>query len=63
MRMGDIKKMAKSLNLKVTPQMKKPEIIKAIQKREGNFDCFGTAQGYCDQEKCLFREDCLVLSK
>lgn len=63
MRIGEIKKMAKSLNLKVTPQMKKPEIIRAIQRIEGNFDCFGTAHGFCDQEKCLFRGDCLTVSK
>jgi hypothetical protein len=63
MKMGEIKKVAKSLNLKVTPQMKKPEIIKAIQAKEGNFDCFGTARDYCDQGQCLFREDCLILSK
>lgn len=63
MRMGKIKKMAKSLGLKISPQMRKTEVIKAIQRKEGNFDCFGTAMVYCDQEKCLFREDCLVSSK
>ena len=26
---------------------------------EGNFDCFGTAKGYCDQLQCCFRQDCL----
>lgn len=63
MKMGKIKKMAKSLGLKISPQMKKPEVIKAMQRKEGNFDCFGTATEYCDQEKCLFREDCLVSVK
>ena len=63
MRIGEIKKMAKSIGLKISPEMKKPEVIKAIQTKEGNFDCFGTAINYCDQEKCLFREDCLVLTK
>ena len=63
MKMGNIKKMAKSLGLKISPEMKKLEVIKAIQTKEGNFDCFGTAVNYCDQEKCLFREDCLTISK
>lgn len=63
MKMGEIKKMAKALGLNITPEMKKADIIKAIQIKEGNFDCFGTARDYCDQERCLFREDCFVLSK
>ena len=63
MRIGEIKKMAKSLGLKASLQTKKPQLIKAIQRKEGNFDCFGTAIHYCDQEKCLWREDCLTLSK
>ena len=44
-------------------EIKKAEVIKAIQRKEGNFDCFGTAIAYCDQEKCLFMDDCLVSSK
>ncbi len=63
MKMGKIKKMAKSLGLKISPQMRRTEVIKAIQRKEGNFDCFGTAGAYCDQEKCLFMEDCLVSFK
>ena len=31
-------------------QSEKPELIRAIQKAEGTFDCFGSAaSGYCDQ--------------
>jgi len=63
MRMGKIKKMAKTLGLKISPEMRKPEVIRAIQRKEGNFDCFGTASSYCDQEKCLFRDGCLVSTK
>lgn len=63
MKIAEIKKMAKNLGVKIFPEMKKTEIIKLIQWKEGNFGCFGTAHGYCDQEKCLFREDCLTLSK
>jgi hypothetical protein len=63
MRIGQIKKMAKSLGLKIIPTMKKSEIIKTIQKKENNFDCFGTAIKYCDQENCLFRKDCFEVVK
>ena len=35
----------------------------AIQRAEGNFDCFGTAvDGVCDQDLCMWREDCFTLS-
>ncbi len=30
------------------------------QLREGNFDCFGKANGYCDQINCLYRNLCLA---
>jgi len=50
--------MAKELGIKTTG-LKKVEMIKAIQRAEGNFDCFGTASNYCDQMSCLFRQDCL----
>ncbi|MBC3764463.1 SAP domain-containing protein [Neptunicella marina] len=40
--------------------IRKAELIHLIQRNEGNFDCFATAyQGVCDQEKCLWRQDCL----
>ena len=39
--------------------MKKAELIQAIQKAENNIPCFGTANGDCDQDKCLWRSDCL----
>ena len=55
-----IKEIAKEKGIKVG-NMKKENIIRAIQKAEGNFDCFGTATaGVCDQMACLWREDCLT---
>jgi hypothetical protein len=36
-------------------------LIKAIQIKEGNFDCFATAYGgVCDQTGCRWREDCFA---
>jgi hypothetical protein len=32
------------------------------QAEEGHFDCFGRAQGFCDQSACMYREVCLVAS-
>ncbi len=42
----------------------KVELIKAIQIKEGNFDCFATAyDGMCDQTGCLWREDCFAAAR
>ena len=43
--------------------MVKEDLIRAIQRAEGNFDCYGTAtEEECDQEGCLWREDCFAAS-
>jgi len=55
----EIKEIAKGNGIRVG-NMKKDNIIRAIQRAEGNFDCFGTAKaGVCDQADCLWRKDCL----
>jgi hypothetical protein len=59
MRMEEVRKRAKTLGLKNTFGLSKVELIRRIQRAEGNFDCFGTAIDYCDQSQCCFREDCL----
>jgi len=59
MKIDDIKKMAKQHGIKVS-NLKKAELIKKIQLAEGHFDCFGSPDdGYCNQEECLWRSDCL----
>jgi hypothetical protein len=58
MTVKELQKKAKVLEVK-TAGLRKGELIKKIQTAEGNFDCFGTANDYCDQVDCLFREDCL----
>jgi hypothetical protein len=58
-----VREKARSFGLKVG-KSKKIELIKDIQKVEGNFDCFATAvSGYCDQADCSWREDCFVLAE
>ena len=59
MKMNEVRAKAKTLRIKIRG-VKKSDLIKEIQKREGNFDCFGTAKDYCDQWNCCFREDCLL---
>ena len=59
MTLTKIKDIAKGKGIKVG-NMKKENIIRAIQRAEGNFDCFGTArEGVCDQTDCLWKKDCL----
>ena len=42
----------------------KVELIRAIQRKEGNFDCFATAyDGVCDQSGCLWRDDCFATAR
>ena len=38
---------------------KKADLIRDIQRQEGNFPCFGTAESDCDQTACCWRDDCL----
>lgn len=58
MNLTEIKKMAQKMG--VPPTGNKAEMIKSIQRKEGNFDCFGTSvNGFCDQYNCIWRSDCL----
>jgi hypothetical protein len=59
MKMQDIRAIAK--NNGVRPgKLSKIEIIRSIQKTEGNNDCFATAYvSECNQMSCLWREDCM----
>ena len=59
MTVNEIKTMAKDRGIKIIKGMKKADMICAIQSGEGNFQCFGTAENFCDQDKCTWKKDCL----
>ncbi len=62
MKLQEIKTIAKAKGIN-TRNLKKTELIRTIQKAEGNFDCYGSASSdFCDQMNCLWRYDCLVFS-
>ncbi len=43
-----------------TGRLTKAELVRQIQRAEGNFDCFGSAiDAQCDQIACRWREECL----
>jgi len=58
MNIAQVREKAKALGVK-TASIKKADLIRQIQVKEGFFPCFGTAKDYCDQLECAFREDCL----
>ena len=62
MKLKEIKAIAKAKGVQAG-NLEKTELIRAIQKAEGNFDCYGSASsGNCTQSNCLWRQDCLSLS-
>ncbi len=59
MRLIEVERKARVLGIKDTWKYSKKELIKIIQRKEGNLDCFGSASNNCDQFVCCWREDCL----
>ncbi len=60
MRLQDIKSIAKGMGIPNVSAARKADLIRAIQKAEGNFDCFGSTEGgVCDQAECVWLSDCL----
>lgn len=58
MKEKDIREIARKMGIK-TGKMKKAELIRAIQKAEGNIPCYAIRGHECDQINCLWREDCI----
>lgn len=64
MKLQEVQAMAKAKGVKMSSQKNQALLIREIQKAEGNYPCYGTAtSGACDQAGCLWRKDCLSLSK
>ena len=62
MNFNEIRKMAKGMGIN-TYRLKKPDIIRSIQRAEKNIECFGTERvEHCFEEKCLWRKDCISLN-
>lgn len=58
MRMEEIRSIARVQGVKVG-KLSKRELIRTIQREEGNIDCFGLSTSLpCDQDGCLWRADC-----
>ena len=60
MRLSEIEKKAKNLGIRDTWRLSKKELIRTIQRKEGNFDCFASGNSSsCDQYACAWRGDCV----
>jgi len=63
MKYNEIQKMAKNRGVN-TFQMKKKDMIMAIQRSENNIECFGSPRvEHCQELTCLWRDDCVSLNE
>jgi hypothetical protein len=63
MNSNEVRSHAREIGLKPGKQTK-VNLVRAIQRTEGNFDCFATAaNGECDQMGCQWRQDCFSAAK
>ncbi|MEN8256351.1 MAG: hypothetical protein ABFS09_00645 [Thermodesulfobacteriota bacterium] len=62
MNMTEIKGKAMDLGVKVG-KLRKVDLVRAIQDKEGNFPCFETAKDYCSEKACCWRDACLPSKK
>lgn len=63
MQMQQIRTIAKEHGIK-SGKVTKINLIRKIQQLEGNYECFATnAYSDCNQLACLWRDDCLGVSK
>jgi len=61
MKIFEIKEKAKSLGIK-PGNLKKTELIHAIQTAEGNTPCFGrSTNSSCPHTNCCFMDECLTV--
>lgn len=59
MKVQEIKEIAVNLGIK-PGKMKKADLVRAVQRKEGNEDCYASERAAnCDQLECLWRKDCL----
>lgn len=61
MNMTEVRSRAQAIGLSRPSRMKKGDLIRSIQLREGNIDCFGSpARFSCPRLDCCWRADCLT---
>ncbi|MGE5308805.1 MAG: hypothetical protein ACM3OC_06965 [Deltaproteobacteria bacterium] len=58
MRLSAVRKKAREAGVKEHWKHPKTDLIRLIQKTEGNTPCFATRDS-CDRSVCLWHQDCL----
>ncbi len=58
MQMKEIRQIAEKMNIRLA-KVDKADLIRAIQRAEGNADCYAIGGHECDQVNCLWRKDCM----
>jgi len=60
MRIKDVRERGQAMGMVGLERMRMGDLIRAIQKAEGNSDCYGAAWRFdCLQTDCCWRQDCL----
>lgn len=63
MKLAELRGIAKSYGIK-SDNITKTELIRTIQIKEGNFDCYGAAySGMCDRLDCCWHDDCFEAAR
>jgi Rho termination factor, N-terminal domain len=57
MTLNQIREKARGLGVKNYSRLRKAELIRAIQAKEGNSPCYEAIAG-CQQQDCLWQADC-----
>ena len=58
MKLNQVRQMAKKHGI-ISVGKTKAYLIREIQVKEGNFDCFGKAVAFCDQVRCKYLRYCV----
>jgi hypothetical protein len=62
MKIAAVRQRAYAVGLTGISRIRKGELIRTIQRREGHQPCFGGEDRFaCEQQACCWREDCQVL--
>ena len=62
MKITAVRQRAYALGMTGISRIRKGELIRTIQRREGNRPCFGATWRFeCEQPACCWREDCQVI--
>ena len=59
MRLSEIECRARDNGIKDTWKFSKKELVRLIQRTEGNSPCFATAKRTCAHMACCWRPDCI----